>query len=87
MLRPARTAASDQGRAGSDLASHHAADWRKVEAFYEHTAQDPLEIDGPSIDIDTAALEQSMTRVIDWLGSEASIASTGAGVLRCRMIS
>lgn len=64
-------------RAGSGLASHHATYWAKVEAFYGRTAQDPFELEGQSIQIDTAApLEQSLGRVMDWLGSQASITPT-----------
>ena len=62
-----------EGRAGTGLAEHHATDWAKVDAFHGRTADDPFEIDVPSIAIDTAApVEQSMGRVMDWLGSQAS---------------
>ena len=62
-----------EARAGSGLASHHATDWTKVEAFHERSAQDPYDVEVPSIKIDTVApVERSLGQVTDWLDSQAS---------------
>ncbi len=56
-------------RAGAGLASHHATDWAKVEAFYDRTAADPYDVDVPSLVVDTAApLDVTLETVLRWLG-------------------
>ena len=60
-----------ESRAGLGLASHHATDWKKVEAFHERAARDSFELDVPGIQIDTtAALEHSVGLAIGWLGAQ-----------------
>lgn len=67
-----------ESRGNLGLASHHATEWTKVEAFYQRTANDPFELDVPSLQIDTAEpLEHSVGGVIDWLRTPGSPSSSG----------
>ena len=69
-----------ESRAGAGLASHHATDWTKVEAFYGRTGGDPVAIDVPSIEIDTAGpLEHSVGRILGWLSSQGSRTNESRG--------
>ena len=62
-----------EGRAGTGLAEHHATDWTKVEAFQARSAQEPYDVNVPSIKIDTVRpVEESLSRDMDWLDRQAS---------------
>ena len=69
-----------ESRSGLGLASHHATDWTKVEAFYGRSDGDPVAIDVPSIEIDTARpLEHSVGRILGWLSGQGSRTNESMG--------
>jgi 8-oxo-dGTP pyrophosphatase MutT (NUDIX family)/predicted kinase len=55
-------------RARRGLASHHATEWSRVDAFHQRAAADPYEVDVPRLVVDTVApLDEAVARVLAWI--------------------